>query len=243
VSNAWWRAVAIGCVFLAFIGLGELLVYARMARPELAKKNDVYYLLEGTRLVVLERYADARLALEEAVTRVGSPFTRYALGECLMLMGEPEKADAHLRCWLDAPELERVRAEVKNNVAWNDFLTGNPALLEEADRLSAEALSEQPSRAAFQGTRGAVMIALGRIDEGIPLVESALAGNNAVRSRAYNACCLAIAMLKRGDTAEAERYLAMARSWWPECPLLRRAPLPPARTFAREPGVRSEIQS
>lgn len=122
-----------------------------------------------------------------------------------------EARDAYLAA-LEQGELSPENgAAVRCNVAWLDLLIGDRTLLDEADRLSLQALEADPWTPGVKGTRGSVLIELGRIDEGIPLVRQALRENYEASNKAANACYLAIAMARGGDPHQAQAFLNEAK--------------------------------
>jgi tetratricopeptide (TPR) repeat protein len=118
------------------------------------------------------------------------------------------------------PELRFV---VLNNIASADVLIGDPDLLAEADRCSAEAYQNAPWAPPVVGTRGVVLAEMGRLDEGIALLKEAMAKNTEAQGKAFEACYIAIGEKRRGNLAEGQRYLDMARSLDPRCFLIGRA--------------------
>ncbi len=74
----------------------------------------------------------------------------------------------------------------------------------------------------FRGTRGRVLVELGRIQEGLPLLHQALKANLEKDGRALNACYLGIAAARRGDLAVSKSYFALARKLDRDCILLER---------------------
>ena len=57
----------------------------------------------------------------------------------------------------------RAVALVANNYAWACYMLDDAALLDDADRASAEAHQQLPNAASILGTRGAVLVARGRV--------------------------------------------------------------------------------
>ena len=134
-----------------------------------------------------------------------------------------EAREAFLRA-LNQPALTtELRATLWNNIAWMDLMLADPALLEEADRFSRQALKELPWQSYVRGTRGGVLIELGQIDEGVWHVEQALRYNYPGTSKALNACYLAIAEVRRRDYSKALDYLDEAKRRDPKCRLIERA--------------------
>ncbi len=133
-----------------------------------------------------------------------------------------EAREAYLRL-LDKSDLSAAQKPViQNNIAWADLMIGDESLLGEADRLSQAAIEEIPERPYVRGTRGSVLIELGQIEAGIPLLLQAMRENRRENS-ALNACYLAIAEGKRGNYRSAQQYLATAKRRDTDCPLLDRA--------------------
>jgi tetratricopeptide (TPR) repeat protein len=114
----------------------------------------------------------------------------------------------------------RQIAFLKNNIAFAEVVVGDPASLVEADAFSAAAFAAHPELTPFVGTRGAVLVRLGRAAEGLPLLERAAAAPTPNRSQAYNRASLASALAMLGRTAEARRELDDARRMNPACELL-----------------------
>jgi hypothetical protein len=126
--------------------------------------------------------------------------------------------------WLDVLNVcnlpTDMRALLLNNIAWADLQIGAPELLDEADRYSQEALSSEPGRPPFKGTRGSLLIERGQIDEGLALVQQAFAGNAEPQLRALNACYLALGEALRGNLDKGLEHLAVARRLDDKCILL-----------------------
>lgn len=145
------------------------------------------------------------------------------LGKSLIERREYEAALALHRRMLAFPDLRPdARAVLLNNIAYTHFLIDDPAGLEEADRLSAEAMAQIGWMASILGTRGSVLVALGRPDEGVPLLRRALAGAADDRGRALNACALALGLLQQGERDEARALAGTARQLDASCALLER---------------------
>jgi Flp pilus assembly protein TadD len=146
-------------------------------------------------------------------------------GLATRLLGEGKAAEARA-CFVELLKDETakplVRAVYMNNIAYADLLLDDPALLAEADRYSQEAMTWMANSAPVKGTRGAVLIQLGRLDEALPLLLAGYA-QQAAWSRAESACWLAILNARKQNRSDAENYLAQARSLNPKCVLLARA--------------------
>jgi tetratricopeptide (TPR) repeat protein len=109
-----------------------------------------------------------------------------------------------------------------NNVAYADVLLDDPALLPEADGYSAAAYKNIPWEPAIQGTRGLVLVLLGNPGEGLPLLRGAFGKHTNNRSKAADACYIALGEFRQGNRDAAQKYLDAARSLDPECPVIAR---------------------
>jgi tetratricopeptide (TPR) repeat protein len=112
-----------------------------------------------------------------------------------------------------------TRYMILNNLAYADALAGDPDLLPEGDAYSNEAHKAAPWVPAFMGTRGTVLVAMGQIEAGIKLLEQAFEKALSPRSKAENACHLAIANARSGNRGKADQYLKLARQLDSECRL------------------------
>lgn len=116
-----------------------------------------------------------------------------------------------------------LRPLMLNNIAYTNALLGGDELIKEADSLSQEAMAAIGWMPAVKGTRGTVLCALGRFDEGIPLLQESMAQAEQTNHKAQNACFIAEAEARRGNLVVARTYLEEARKLDPKCPLLKRA--------------------
>lgn len=96
-------------------------------------------------------------------------------------------------------------------------------LLKEADEHSAAAYERFKALAPAISTRGAVLLWMGKLDEAIGLLERAYVRASVPKSRASDACCLAIAYARRGERDVAAGWLARARANHPGSQLLPEA--------------------
>lgn len=116
-----------------------------------------------------------------------------------------------------------MRAFIANNLAYAKLLAGGPASLAEADQCSEEAMSLIGWVPAIKGTRGAVLLNLGRIDEALPLLRDSMERAESTSGKAQNACWIAIAECRRGHQDEASKCIEEARRLDAKCILLDRA--------------------
>jgi tetratricopeptide (TPR) repeat protein len=107
-----------------------------------------------------------------------------------------------------------------NNVAYLNALLRDATLLPEADEFSKEAFQHLPWVPAVIGTRGTVLVEMGRYEEGIALLRKSMSLHAEKQGKALNACHVALGELRRGDLAAARKYLAAAEVLDPNCFLL-----------------------
>jgi tetratricopeptide (TPR) repeat protein len=109
-----------------------------------------------------------------------------------------------------------------NNIAYNYLLMGKPELLPKADKCSDMALKQSPWIVYYKGTRGSVLIELGKYDEGLKLLHDAMRNHPEKYGQALNACYIGIAEARRGNPVESRNYFSIARKLDPDCVLLER---------------------
>jgi len=116
-----------------------------------------------------------------------------------------------------------LRTLFVNNLAYADALSDNPAWLSEADAYSKDAYTMAPWMASIAGTRGTVLVALGNYPEGIELLKKSMEDADTPRSRAENACHIAVGLVKTGQRNEALKYLQLAKELDFKGPVFNRA--------------------
>ena len=95
------------------------------------------------------------------------------------------------------PEQSKPRITLYlENIAYADALIGDPALLPEADAYSKEAYNAISWVPSIVGTRGTVLVALGQFEEGIRFLKESFEKATSPRSKAENACHLAMAQVE-----------------------------------------------
>ncbi len=102
-----------------------------------------------------------------------------------------------------------------NNIAYADILMRDPELLPEADRYSAEAFRQLRWEPSIIGTRGAVLVEMNRLEEGIGLLKEALEKQKDASGKASDAYHIAVAEGRRGNVEESRRYFELARKYDP----------------------------
>jgi hypothetical protein len=111
----------------------------------------------------------------------------------------------------ETKKADGVRYARLNNIAYVDALIGDPQLLPEADAYSREAYEAAPWLSYIVGTRGTVLVAMGQLEAGIKLLKESFETGRTPRSKAENACHLAMAYFRTGDRVQADNYLKLAR--------------------------------
>jgi tetratricopeptide (TPR) repeat protein len=117
---------------------------------------------------------------------------------------------------------KRMGAYILNNLAYCYLLIGEPELLAKADTCSRLALKQEPWAPFYKGTRGSVLVELGKYDEGLKLLHDAMKNNPENYGQALNACYIGIAEARQGNSAESRNYFTIARRLDPDCILLDR---------------------
>jgi len=188
---------------------------------------DAYTNWAALRLVTSGRSAEAMAKVEEALRQSPrSTVLRVGYADMLVHSQRWPEAVERLRPLIDDDEVRKtlplMRPILANNLAWALFMMDDPALLAEADRMSKEALAAASDNPAMHGTRGAVLVALGHIDEAEARLRVAFDGNGP-KNQAFNACLLAMVCAARGDRAGAVEWGEKAGGLEAECALLGRA--------------------
>lgn len=188
----------------------------------------VRYTLEAQAFRERESLQGARSWAERGLGECpDSPLLHFDLGFTLVLLGDCEGARHRFLAAAEAKGAPpALRALALNNIAWVDAMTAANDRLDEADRLSQEALRMLGFVPALKGTRGAVLIALGRSDEGVALLRDVLreARDDGLHpmARAGYAGALVLGLVAQGRLAEANEFLPAARGYGGRSPLLGR---------------------
>jgi tetratricopeptide (TPR) repeat protein len=117
---------------------------------------------------------------------------------------------------------EQVRFSIFNNVAYVNILSGDARLLEQADECSRHAFEKYPGNYYFKGTRGSVLVEMGRYEEGLQLLCQALKQHVERPGQALDACYIAIGEARRGRFHESRSFFTLARRLDAKCFLLER---------------------
>jgi tetratricopeptide (TPR) repeat protein len=170
-------------------------------------------LVDGIVAALDRRWADVHRSASRVLERTPDHLTAMVvLADATLLQGDLVTAlDLHtaLLQRLQATPGSPLLPLVRNNLAWNHWLSHDPARLADAMTLSEQALSARPDIASLQGTRGAVLLEAGRSAEAISLLERARKGSDRY-GRAHHDCCLAVARSRSGDLRRARHHLEAA---------------------------------
>jgi len=151
------------------------------------------------------------------------PEHAWLYGAYLSLTNYQQAREVFLKLLAKADQPQNQRAVYINNLAYAVALSENPAWLEEADAYSKDAYTILSWMPAVVGTRGTVLVALGKYEEGVPLLQKSMEDAYTPRSKADNACHIAIALARTGKPGEALKYLRLARDLDKKSPILARA--------------------
>jgi hypothetical protein len=137
---------------------------------EITKHYIGYYAAEAMQAYAESDFDVAISWVDKALSLdVNSGIVRNILGIIQMARGEHyDSRETFLRL-LETEDARQpgFRYVLLNNIAYLDALLHDPSLLPEADEFSAEALKHLQWIPAIMGTRGTVLVELGKLDEGI----------------------------------------------------------------------------
>lgn len=200
-----------------------MLIAPRLTPEELRTRYASFYILETVSATEDGDMDAAREFAEKGIALYpDNPNMRNALGYAYVNSREYLKSRQVFLQALHSSENmpAATKAMLLNNVAFANIMLDDSTLVAEADNYSEQAYQILPWEPSITGTRGGVLVALNRPDEGIELLKGALSKNPGKRSKAMDACLIAWGEWKRGKPEEAESYLALARQLDPKCSLL-----------------------
>jgi tetratricopeptide (TPR) repeat protein len=198
--------------------------------PFFSKENILRQLASYYALAALERrdqqqYIEAKKWCEQGLAVYHNDSNLLnVLAITLLDLSEFQKAREIFADLLRTGGLDKNQiALYANNLAYADILLGQRDLMEEADKCSAQAYQSCPWIPGIKGTRGMVLIELGKLDEGLLLLKHALEGNEEANNKAMDASYIAIGEMRKGNKQAAQQYFDMAAGFNPDCPFLQRA--------------------
>lgn len=167
-------------------------------------------------------YSQAEAWISDGLQRFPNSF--FLLCESLAILDDKREYGAGLALseilLSRSGEFPGVEPLLLSNVAYFCTLAGDSKLIERADEASKRGLEEMPWAPGVKGTRGAVLLKLGRYEEALQLLREALAAHKERRDGATCACWLAEGHLALNETRQARRYLALARRLDRHCSLI-----------------------
>jgi hypothetical protein len=226
LAGSLWPRQAIGVTGLSGSDGWNLLRIPFLKEQELSARYAAYFAQEAVEAVAEGDKVGARRWIDRAMAQAPEQAgTRNGLGYVLLELGEVEAARRVFAELVAGADHERpdLRAMLINNLAYTDALLGRPELLDEAEALSKAAYENAPWIPSIVGTRGAVLVSRGDVEEGVVLLKQAMARQTDGRGKAADACWIAMAQAECGDLDGARQSLSMARLLDPDGPLIERA--------------------
>jgi Tfp pilus assembly protein PilF len=195
-----------------------------MKREKIVQLLAANYVYETSEAYQLKKYPEAQKWCEEGLVKYPeNQLLVNWLGIIFLQRGSFQEARSLFYKQVQLRMADPVQnALALNNLAYSNIKLGDPQLLSEADICSSQAMEKLPWMPAVKGTRGAVLVELGQIQEGIILLRESMQDAESNAHKAENACLIALAEKKRGNREECQRYLDMARTFDPDFPFLKR---------------------
>jgi tetratricopeptide (TPR) repeat protein len=194
---------------------GWQLLHLLLQQPEVdSARTDAYYIMETMNAMERGEYdAALRWAEQGLAAKPDQPVLRLLRGNLFIKQRRFTEARDVYTALLATEEGNKpyFRYNLYNNIAYADVLVRNPELLPEADRYSEEALRQTGWEAGVIGTRGLVLVELGRLEEGIRLLKQSLERTRDDAGKASEAYHLGVGERRRGNHAESNRYFELAR--------------------------------
>jgi predicted Zn-dependent protease len=136
--------------------------------------------------------------------------------KALVRAGDYAKARAvceHYLSTLTSPAAKSLLLDCLVSLVVIDGIT---AYAQEAYQWCERALEAAPDRIALRGTKGSLLVELGRVEEGVSILEEVYKGSRSEMDQGIAALYLAIAAQNSGDTKGARRWTRRARWLHPE---------------------------
>ncbi len=136
----------------------------------------------------------------------------------LQAEGRTDEVDRVKKSLLDAASVEDgSRVTVLDGLACLPLYYGLGASLDEALGYIEQALHEAPDKITLKGTKAALLIELGRIEEGLKLIEEVAANSASENDRAIVLYYKALAASELGNRADGRSQLQQVIEKYPEC--------------------------
>lgn len=221
--NLWPRKI------MTAVGVTEndgmaLLTIPFVRRKKVEERLAAYYFLASQELRRVKQFEQAARVCEKGLGLYpDAVLLRTQLGVIFLSLDEFEKARNIFAGLLTLKDLKPdQRMILLNNIAYTNILSGKSDLMGESMHYSEEAYKNIPWVPAVQGTRGAVLVEAGCLEEGLVLLRKAFDAHSEPEGKALNAAHIAIAEKRRGNGEEGFRYFNAARTLDPQCQLLDR---------------------
>ena len=163
---------------------------------------------------------------DEAIARYSAnpehTATLVVLVDKLVETKDPRQA-TYISHLIDSPNLQSKNVATFLDSYITNHLVGN-TIVDRAsfDAFSAKLVELDHNSLTSQGTRGSVLVDLGRIEEGKTMLEGVLAKTTSTIDKTYSNIFLALAAKAEGDVTLACEYATKAKKIDPSCPALKR---------------------
>jgi tetratricopeptide (TPR) repeat protein len=219
----------------------QLLRLPFLGPAELRSQRALHFLLEGVEALARKKL-DLALQWNQKGLRLfpESLPLRNNLAVTQARLGLYELAREEFKTVVAAPAVEtNIQALAQSNVAFSDLMLDRPELLEEADRMTSDAMRHLAWLPIVRGTRGAVLVSSGKLDEGIALLKEAFERQGDPGQKAIDACFLALGLQAQGRAEEGIPYLESAERLSPGGIMLPRA----RKAYGRNPYPENPISA
>jgi hypothetical protein len=136
--------------------------------------------------------------------------------------GHLERARQSSRDLIAAAESVPEKLRIMDALACMPIMQGLRSFLEEADKISEQALALHPQNLTLKGTRGSLLIERGHLDEGVTILNEVYSQSEADNDKGISAFYLGLAAKAKGDIAAANRWAKKAKLLHPEEWLVKR---------------------
>ncbi|MDB6166283.1 MAG: hypothetical protein JWQ83_1423, partial [Lacunisphaera sp.] len=224
VLNLWPGHATVGGNRLPSDGSQLLRVWtARRHR----RANRARYLaaVEADKLVAAGNFADALRAVQKLQAETPDNFHWSRVIMAIHTQrGAHDEALAIGRERLNQPGLsDPQKAELLDSMACVAIYHARPDLLNQAEAWANLALRCSPNALTLKGTLGGVLVDLGRVDEGLPLLREVLAKSECEIDQVICLAYLAMIAQREKNLPEAKRLLGQAQAIQPDQAIVKRA--------------------
>jgi tetratricopeptide (TPR) repeat protein len=164
-----------------------------------------------------KQFKEAQQKFEECIMDFpDSVVARIDYSAVLLKQLQFEDAERNLVNILNSEHDKEYDSMIINNLAWLRLVAFEASTLAEAEKLSEKAYSLNSSVSFVKGTRGCTLVAVGKYDEGIRILEKKTSINAPINDETNHPTgflFLAYAHLMKGDKEKAYRYLRALDSY------------------------------